>query len=115
MLWTGLFALAASDAVAGLAMLQRDVVIVHVLAGKAACGARCIVVQSEILRNGDVPGAAMGAIGAAGTRDWRVFFDDLDDLFDDLLLCNSDRFKTQESVRVVFHLFHTVHAGEHPA
>ena len=43
------FAVAALDAVAGLAMLQREVMIVHRLAGKAAGGAGNIVEQGKIL------------------------------------------------------------------
>lgn len=66
MLRTGGFTLAAADAIARFGCGQGEVIIIYALIGHGCGIAQSGIVQGEKLRNGNVFGAAVGAVATAG-------------------------------------------------
>ena len=108
-------ALAARDAVARLAEIAGQVVVIFALWGPAlALDLLHIgVVEREIFRDRDVHRAAVHAVGAAGAGDCDVRVDPLHSLLHDRALRLAERLKVLHVAGVVEQLLHGAHAGEH--
>lgn len=113
MLWTCFLTLPAADTVAGLSMLQRSIVVVHRMAGKASCRTGNAVIKGKILRDCDILRTSMGTVCAAGTGNRRILLNYLRYLPDHFQLLFCDRMEILENSCIILHLFQSIHARKH--
>ena len=114
-LGTDALALAAGDAVRRLAKPRRQVFVVGEVDRPALLRqvlAHVLVVQREVLRNGDLHRAALGAVGTARAGDGDLAVDDPGGLLHQGDLVPGQRHKIRHVAQVVLHLRHIAHAGE---
>ena len=76
-----------------------------------------VVVEAEVIGDGDLPGALGGAVAAVGAGDLRLGADDLRHLFQQMNLIGRERLELLHIAGVVLQLLRTAHAaedGQHP-
>ena len=114
MLRADALALAAADAVAGFAEAQRQAVIILALRRPALAFdlLQLGVIQREIFGDGDVPRAAVGAVGAARAGDGDGPVDNVHRLFHKRLLGGVKRAQLRHVAHVVLHLRQRAHAAQ---
>ena len=114
-LWTYALALAAADAVAGLAeVLGEIIVILPVRAPALLCGLLLVgIVEREVFGDRDIHRTSVGAVGAAGAGDGYSTVYDVNGGLDDGALLVVERLEVLHIRGVVEHLLHIAHAAEH--
>ena len=112
------FALAALYTVLGFAKLTAQNLIIGEIDRPALFRQilpHILVVEREILRDGNVFGAALSAVGAAGAGDGNLTIDDVRRLITQRLFLLGQRLEVLHIAEIVLHLLHTGHSCLPPA